>query len=193
MKYFLLNPLGDKFNEDYCFTDKGPRGVMDAHDLQVGTRVADEYPSGLGETTLQLGEDDAGLELPSYIGNTHRLFIVDRPTAEIIQKHRVPEIEVLPFKLLNHKGRVHSEDYVFLNLLGSVDCVDLGRSTLDRRENGSLRKITKFVLSTTKLAAAPEVFRVKEDLNRYVFAETLVEDLRAHKCTNFVFDELEQG
>lgn len=190
-RYFMLNTVGEVKNEDYCFTDNAPKGVMDAYDLSVGTRVADEYPGGIGEVTLQLGEDYPGVQPTSFLGNTDSLLIVDRKAAAIIQAHEVGEVEVIPFKLLNHKGRVHSQDYVFLNLVGSVDCLDANRTQRVLHKDGSLMKITRFVLASAKLRGAPDLFRVKEDLVRYVFSEKLVNDLRKQGCTNFVFEELE--
>jgi len=192
MKYFILDGLGNYRNEDYCFTDRGPRGVMDSYDLVACVRVADEYPDGLGETKLELGEDYPGLELTSYIGNTKSMLIVNRETAAIVQSQDVGELEVIPFTLINHKGRVHSRDYVFLNPLSCVDCLDLNKSAVDRHRDGSIMKITKFVLAASKLAGLCNLFRPKEDLGRYIFSETLVNALHARGCTNFVFEELEQ-
>jgi hypothetical protein len=193
MKYFLIDCLGNYRNEDYCFTDKGPKGVMDGYDLLVGTRVADEYPDGLGETTLKLGEDYPGLELTSFIGNTSTMLIVKHETATFIQTFDVGEIEVIPFTLINHKGRVHSRDYVFVNPLGSVDCLDMNKTEKKLHDDGSIMKITKFVLAASKLAGVRHLFRLKEDLTQYVFSEALVTALRERGCTNFVFEELEQS
>jgi hypothetical protein len=196
MKYLLLNPLGDVDNEDYCFSDNAPDGgVVTAYDLKTGRRLTDKYPQGFGRLTLAVGEDNPGLEEPSYLGNTDALLIVNRQAAGIIKGHEVGEVEVIPFKLLNHRGRVHSEDYVFLNPVGTVDCLDMDRSEKDLHKDGTIMNITRYVLSAAKLAAikggVPHLFRIKEDATCYVFSEVLVADLKKHGCTNFVFDELE--
>ena len=176
MKFFMLDCKGNYTNTDYCFTDNGPRGTIDDYDLRCGLRVADEYPDGIGETTLKLGDDYPGLELTSFIGNTHSLLIVEKKVADLI-----------------HKGRVHSRDYVFLNPIGSVDCLDLQRSTVLRHDDGTIMKIQKFVLSPAKVAGVRHMFRPDEDLNKYIFSETLVNALRANNCTNLVFEELEMA
>jgi hypothetical protein len=191
MKYFLLHPLGDQTKEDYVFTDNGPKGVIDSYDLIVGVRVADEYPDGIGETTLKLGDDYPGLDLPSFIGNTHRLLIVDKASAALIKSHDVGEIEEIPFALLNHKGRVHSRDYVFLNPIGTLDCLDLKKSEIEYHDDGEIRSVTKLVLDPAKLVGVRELFRPAQDPDRYIFSEKLVTALQEHQRTNFVFRELE--
>ena len=46
MRYFLLDGVGGVQNEDYCFTDNPPKGVLTAYDLKVAKRVAEKYPKG---------------------------------------------------------------------------------------------------------------------------------------------------
>ena len=193
MPFFMLNHVANSANEDYCFIPTGPRGgELTAYNLKVGKRVADKYPGGIGDVTLQLGEDYPGLELTSYIGNTNSMLVVDKRTAAIVQAHNVGEIEVIPFKLLNHKGRVHSTDYVFLNPIGWIDCLDKDRTLFDRKDNGTIVRVNKPVLASAKLHGVPDLFRIQEMLSRYVFSEVLVADLREKGCTNFVFEKLEQ-
>jgi hypothetical protein len=195
MRYFGLRFAGNLNNPDYCFVPTPPRGgKLTAYNLKTGKRVADKYPGGIGEVTLQLGEDYPGLELTSYIGNTDSMLVVDRKTADIIQSHRVGEIELIPFKLLNHKGRVHSSDYVFVNPIGAVDCLNYEKSSITRDEDdGSLVRVDKVVLAANKLSGAPDLFRIKDAMTSYVFSEALVSDLRDKGCTNFVFEELPQA
>jgi hypothetical protein len=193
MPYFMLNHVANSANEDYCFVPTPPKGgALTAYDLKRGKRVADKYPGGIGDVTLRLGEDYPGLELTSYIGNTDSMLVVDKRTAAIIQTHNVGEIEVIPFKLLNHKDRVHSTDYVFLNPIGWLDCLDKDKTLFDRKDNGTIVRVNKPVLASSKLASVPDLFRIQEMLYGYVFSEALVSDLRDKGCTNFVFNKVDQ-
>jgi hypothetical protein len=193
MKYYLLDPVGNLDNTGYCFTDNTPDGDdLTAYDLKTGDRLKDEYPDGIGDVSLKLGEDYPGLECASYLGNTNMMLIVNLEAAAIIQSHDVGEVETVPFKLKNHKGRVHYKDYVFLNPVGVVDCLDPGRSKMDVDEDdGTVMNVTEFVLSKAKLPGTRQLFRPKEDPSRYVFGEKLVADLAKKGCTNFVFEQLE--
>ena len=83
--------------------------------------------------------------------------------AELICQIEVGELEVFPFTLINHKGRVHSRDYVFLNPLGTFDCLNMKLTQCKRYSSGKIMKITKFVLDRDKIAKAPDLFRPRED------------------------------
>src|SRR5262245_662738 len=135
MNYFRLDTNGDVSNENYCFTDRTPRPIG-AYALKTGGRVADRYPDGPGEVTLRLGDDYPGLQLTSFIGNTDTLLIVTRDVASLVESLQPGSIEVVPFTLINHKGRTHSKDYVFLNPIGAYDCLDLGKSECERYKDG---------------------------------------------------------
>ena len=191
MRYFKIDPLGDEHQTEFCFADTGPKGGIDAYDLSTGGRIADQYPAGFGDVLLKLSEDSPGLELPSFIGNTNSLLIVSHQAASVILSREVGEIELIPFKLVNHKGRIHSIDYRFLNLIGSVDCLDVESSECIRFTDGTVMKYTRFVLSAAKVVSVPHLFRIRESPVDYVFSEDLVEALRSAHCTNFVVEELE--
>lgn len=194
MRFFKLNHVGNVKNEDYCFVPDAPvGGELTSYNLKVGRRISEKYPNGVGDVTLRLGEDYPGLELTSYIGNTQSMLIVDRKTAGIIQAHNVGEIELIPFRLLNHKGRAHSRDYVFMNPIGWVDCLNHQRSEITRKNDGTFVRVKTVVLDTGRLIDVPDLFRIKEALTCYVFSEKLVNDLRDEGCTNFVFEELPQA
>jgi len=192
VKYFLLETVGDVKNENYCFTDNAPRPIG-AYALKTGGLVSARYPDGPGDVTWQLGEDYPGLQLTSFIGNTDSLLIVTREIASLVESMQPGTMEVVPFTLLNQKGRAYSKDYVLLNPIGTYDCVDLDKSECDRYSDGSLMNITKFVLAAKKLAGAPHLFRPVEAHQEYIFSEELVNTLRARNCTNFLFEELAQS
>lgn len=192
MRYLKLNGLGDVANRKICFTDHEPDPI-DSYDLIIGARVDEEYPDGWDEVTLRLSDDHPGLELTSYIGNTDSMLIVDRAAADCILAHEVGEVEVIPLKLLDHKGRMHSDAYVFLNPVGPYDCLDMERCDCKYHDDGELMKITRHVVSEFKAIGAPHLIRPVEAPHVYLFSEELVRALEEGGHTNFLFVELEHS
>ena len=194
MKFYLLDTLADCGEGDYCFTDEEPEGIgFSTYQLSDGIPLAANYPKDPLEVSLQLGEDCLGLKLPSLIGNTSGLLIVHKEVAEVILKHQAGEIEVLPFTLYNHKKRVHSKDYVFVNPLGALDCLNYALTVMDRARSGKILEIEKFVLDKEKVNIFPDLFRPKDLPDNYIFSERLVETIKSREFTNFFFNEIEQG
>lgn len=191
MRFFKLRTLGQNDDMDLCFVSGEPEGDVGTYDLSEGSRLKDEYPNGFGETTYQLDDDHPGLLLTGFIGNTDRLLICSTEAKDVILAHDVGEVEVVPFTLLNHRGRVHSRDYVFVNPVGAVDCLNLPACDIFRHRSGKIGRVRRFVLDAAKVEGARDLFRPEESRGTYILSEKLVSAIQEKKLTNFVFQELE--
>ncbi|MDZ7591860.1 MAG: hypothetical protein U5L05_14530 [Rubrivivax sp.] len=155
----------------------------------MGEAFDGTYPADAGAVKLRLGEDYRGLRLPSFIGNTDGVFPVDRSTAKIIVASDTGRLEILPFVLLDHKGRPYSDDYVFLNPLERIDCLNEAASEVRRSTKGALRAIKRLVLDAAKAPMLRDFFRLGEKPNTYLLSETLVQRLREAGSTNLYLTE----
>jgi len=192
MRYFRINTLADVGSGDYCFSDRTPRGIATRwYRLATGVALAKDYPANPDEVTLQLGDDFPGLKLPSFLGNTSNMLVVLQSVADLILSQRVGHTERLPFVLLDHQGRVHSHDYVFLNPLERVACLDLAQSQVRRSKKGEIKDVHRAVLDPSRIEGALDLFRLAEEPNVYLFSVALVQRLQDAGACNFVFAEVE--
>ncbi|MDG9668057.1 hypothetical protein ONV78_09960 [Hahella sp. CR1] len=194
MKYFIFNSLGDTDNDSYCFTSKAPEGGIDYYDLIAGFRLSDEYPDRIEDVCWRFGDNFAGLELASYIGNPNSILAFSKSSADLItstaQSGPKSEIEVIPFTLFDHKGKIHSTNYVFLNPVGSIDCINWKKTVCDRRENGDISSYERLVIDKNKMCNPPHLFRIQYLTDEYIFSEVLVNALLNADHTNLVFSEI---
>jgi hypothetical protein len=193
MRFFTIDTIADGGVGDYCFTDHTPDGLeTNWYRLATGVPFDDEYPypASPDDVRLRLGDDNLGLKLPSFIGNTSGMLVVDNKTADLIVSRRVGEIERLPFVLVNHKKRIHSRDYVFLNPLEKIECLNLEQSKVRRSTKGEVLEVTKIVLDRSREKDLPDLCRLGEEPSVYLCSETLVTALEEAGCTNFVFNPL---
>ena len=192
MQYFRLEPLADYGRGEYCFVDDTPDGIATRwHRLASGLPFDNEYPTDPAEVTLKLGADYPGLRLPSFIGNTPGMLVVSSAAADVMQAANVGRMERLPFTLLDHKQRVHSRDYVFINPLERRDALNLEHSEVRRGRKGDIRDVTTMVLDRTKEHEFIDLFRLGEDPSFYLVSETMVTALRQSGATNFNFIPVE--
>ena len=191
MKYYLLNFLSR--DGVYCFCESRPTGnYFPAYKMTKGLSVAEKYPEDPYSVELSLDSDYTGLKLASFIGNTGGLVILDKEVATFLENHlTLGDTERFSFTLMNEKGRVHSKDYVFFNILGSWDCLDLERSEIDADEDGYVYSIDKVVLDARKLEEAPDIIRIQEDPARVLFSQRAVDVIREQGFTNFHFKDVE--
>ncbi len=194
MKWYEWDVLGDyadpKHSEYYhADSETDPAGIA-LFCLMEGRRVDIKYPNH-GEVRLRLDDDFPGLLPCSYLPNAGNFLPCCKELAECILRHRVGETEIIPFLLINHRGRVQSRDYVFVNPIYTFDAINIDGSTIKRHKDGSIMKIKNLVLDAAKLNKAPDLFRLQEEPSTYLCSETLANAIHEQKFTNIGLMEVE--
>ena len=195
MKWYALDVLGDvddPMYDEYVFVEDAPDlGGAKWTRLKKGRALGSTYPDPPLAATLQASAARGGLAEPSFIANTNRLLAVRGEFADLIEDACTGELERLPFTLLDARGATKSTDYVFLNPIGTFDCVDRERSSLVVRPDGKIGRVESIALAGSKLDGAPDLLRPDEAPGWFVFSARLVASLSEAGATNFRFDELE--
>lgn len=191
MDFYLLNLMPDEHPE-YCFLRDYPEGLgLKTWKLHDGVALGADYPKG---ARVYMSDDERGMALPDFVGNTCSMLIVSRRVQESLHRLNSGPTEYLPLAIYNHKKRLASADYFVVNPLGTYDCLDLARSDITYHE-GQVVKVNEPVLDARKLAAVPELFRLREAPNAYVVSHRVVEDWIAMdpRPTNVFLIDLEQS
>jgi hypothetical protein len=163
------------------------QGVSDDFELLEGVSRADGWP------------DDAQCKMdprtPRDVKLADGLFgtvliVVSPRVQEILAAEAVNRVELLPIRIINHKGRVAARDYAIVNPLDLVDCIDVQRSGL---EWNSLRPTTACGCAALHLrpgAVPPEmkVFRLQSWVNVVVVRKSLADKLQ-QGTTGLHFDD----
>ena len=189
MNYYMIDWLGDVDDPhglDYCFVHDPP-SLGDARwmRLRTGRKLADTYPTRPEDATLSISRRRRGLMLPDFIANTLKLYIVRRPVAEAIT-HLCsdPRVEVHGFRLLDTKGRVHSDDYVFIN-----PTLPLAGVTRPQATDDAPLEIDEVALDRSR-GTPPDLFRVDDDPSSIIHSERLVDLIMERGFKNFKFSML---
>ena len=195
MRFYHLDTLGDPGDASLCFLEGTPQG-SGAHYVRLarGYPAAEFVPQRL---TMQLQEQNEGLGLPSLVGNTNSFLIVAAAMHAVIAEHLAEseaELETFPFTILDHKGRVHSDDYALLNPLGTHDVVHDEASDIEyfNGQRDKVVAIRRIVLDRRKLEDVPPLFRLDIRRTEYIIAEPLTEAFAERGFTNVVLHEIEQ-
>lgn len=142
--------------------------------------------------TLRLQEAQGGLGLPDFVSNVHDLLILRRSCAEaILHAHDPGPYELIPAVLVDAKGRAHAEDYVILNPLGRVDCLDVQRSQMaGPPEHPWVRAGGSFFLDRIRVPLDRDIFRIEMLPAGYAVSDRLAAFIDERAFTNFVLIEV---
>ncbi len=188
MKLFMVNtrPYVDP---DFCFLRKIINGLGgDGYRLAEGLPTQALYPK---DASIQLADEDPGMKLPSLVGNTKRLLVVEDAIKDVIEELEGSNVECLPLIIKNHKAKNIDKSYWVINPLDFVDCLDLKASEIDFRSNGEVARVHKHVIIEGKLDPTIDIFRIPQDATRYIISENLARKIAQLKPTNFTVDAVD--
>lgn len=192
MRFFFIDTLKRSDPKAY-FNEAFPRGLGTKFArMAKGKKAADEWPAQL--PTIMPSESGPATKLTSVIPTTNSYLIVTAHLRGVIESHCAgAEIEYLPVALLNHKKKVQSSEYFFVNPIGAVDCLDPSKSQIkySQAAPGEVVGVDKYVIDAAKATGAPALFRLKEAPGEYVVKEPLARAFAEHDFTNLFLVEIE--
>ncbi len=122
--YFVLEYPADN-PKGYC-TLEDLEGFEDFHAVRQGFSLANSPP---GQLTMSMySEEPRNAVLPDYVENMKQLVIVSPRLKEFLEAQKVSHIEYYPLEIIDHKGKVASDEYFVAHLIDSVECIDTDAS-----------------------------------------------------------------
>ncbi|MDH5729702.1 MAG: hypothetical protein OEZ58_11980 [Gammaproteobacteria bacterium] len=190
MNYYQLDEY-DRQDDDFCFLTSVPDQIplLSAY-ITGGQPAAADYPS---DVQARMSDDRGGIVLSDIIANKNLSLIVHQTLKSVIETHCAQTCEYLPLSIINHKGRLASNEYYYINPLGTHDCLDLNKSDIEWSDDGEVIHVNHFVLDKHKMNDVPPLFRIDQDRRAYFINQKLVDGIRAAKpdVTNLNLEKIE--
>ncbi len=191
MKYYFLETY-DRLDRDFCFIDQPVEEIrLASWKIIKGASIEDEYPES---AAVRMSDQAPGRVLTDFIGNEELCLIVSKRIKELFESIVSCHTEYLPLSIINHKNRVASKEYFYINPIGTLDALNHDQSVIKYLDGDKDRivRVRKFVLSQKKLSDAPDLFRIKEKPTKYVISQKLLDALRSldPEPTNLVVKEI---
>jgi hypothetical protein len=100
---------------------KGVDGQL-AIDIKRGRTLKEEFPSDAYFVMNPDRKKDVKLGEQHY--NLERMVVVGARLSDLVRSLGEPSVDLLPVKILDHKGRVASLDFNIVHTARTVDCLD---------------------------------------------------------------------
>lgn len=151
----LLPPDDDR----YCVIHQQPGNLKNMALPSRGKSIV-----GLADDVrdYQMSKEAKGLQVADVIRNTFGYLMASERMKKAFESHvRGAQIEYLPFRLLNHKGRMAADPCFIVNVLGTVDCADksLSRGVETAVYKGEFFIARRLVLVESRVPKDANVFR----------------------------------
>lgn len=180
-------PLADIENAGYCSVRKFPEEMPAIHRPVIGKRMEDLYRD---EVAFQMSPRFGGKVATDYLNNTLGYFMISQRFRKMLEDSSTAEIEYLPIKLIDQKGRDTKKEYYIANVIGTIECIDDARTegTRDPMRPETYQFASRIYLDESKLEDL-SVFRPASIPERIVFRRDLAESCAQLGLTGMKFYE----
>lgn len=187
MRYFIIRSMGDANNRSLCFLTEPSEGLgAMSYKIGFGEKIGAEWST---KARLVMDPDFPGLKLSSILGNSCACIVAHRDVAAVMQEF-VKDIELLSVTIVNHRKKAASSDYVIVNVLGTIDCLDEAASKVKRSPKGNFAGMGAPVIDARKIPKNCHLFRFSQSPADLIISFDLGKALAAKKFTNVVLDEV---
>jgi len=191
MDYVVVKLIAPK---GACHLGNGLLNVPDDFQLRFGFSRAANFPA---DAAMRMDDDHPrDIKLTDALDNVARLLIVSARFRELLETTpgALVENEILPLKIINHKGREEAAPYVIVSQLNHTACLKddecVGRrSTIAPEQFASLKKM---VLDESKIDPKRMLFRAAQYPTIQLMRRALADKIVAAKMTGISFVEVEK-
>ena len=188
MKYWVFKvsaPEGGAYISEV--PSKGPKSFR----YDKGERLLSEFPK----------DDAAGMyfdpdypddtELFDFVDNINSLIIANKKVCDVLVALALPNIEFLPIWLYDQQDQVVSKEYAIVNVLGSVDCIDMEKSEIDMDSiiETQIYSIDNLVLDYDKIPEDASIFRATTKLDEIFVRDDVKNAMESAGLEGCVFIE----
>jgi len=191
MKYYEIDFMGNtrdkSLYKSQCILTDVPNYLgRRAFRAGLGIKLGKDWPA---DARMTMDKDFPGTKMGSLIGNPCNYLVCHRDVGAVMQEVCSNEIELLPLTILNHRKRPVSDEYVVVNVIGTVDCLDDKASGIERFE-GDVVGMDDPVIDARRLPADLDLFRPAAAPSHLIMSLNLGRALAKKKFTNFALDEV---
>jgi hypothetical protein len=160
--------------------------------LKQATSLVDSFPGDAAIRMRKSAPDE--IELIDSLNTLASALIVNDRVCQLFEQEGVTNIELLPVKAVNHKGKVVKERYFVVNILSSIDCVDASQSKVkwNNIDPTMISGVEKMVIDPQKIPPNLKLCRLKSMKFETIIHRGLADKIRGAKLRGFAFIEIDQ-
>jgi len=188
MKYWVFKvsaPEGGAYVSEV--SSKGPKAFR----YDKGESLLGEFPEeGMAGMYFDPDYPD-DTELFDFVDNINGLIIANKRVRDVLMSLELTNIEFLPICLYDHQDKVASKEYTIVNVLGSVDCIDMDKSEIDMDSiiETQIYSIDNLVFDYDKIPEDARMFRATTKLDEIFVRDDVKNAMESAGLEGCVFIE----
>ena len=152
-----------------------PESGAEAYKYSKGISLVDVHPKNEASGIYYDPDQLDHIKLYDFVDNLDSLIIANSKVKAILDSFEIDNLEYLPSWLYDHQKNLASKDYAIINVLGSVDAIDMEKSDykMNRIIKNQVKFIDELVLNYDKIPDNAKIFRATTKLNLVLIREDI--------------------
>jgi hypothetical protein len=162
----------------------------DTHKLYKGWPLAGEWP---GNVLFRMDPTSKKqIKLSDHLVNHNNVIVASSKLQQFVLGSGVPNIEILPIKIIDHKKRVASKEYAIIHLVTTQDCINtkISKVTWNDINPEQVLSMERLVIDEEKVDKKSVLFRAKGLVNQIFVRRDFANKLQEGGYTGLRFWEL---
>jgi hypothetical protein len=188
--YVIWSAFADP-TRNFCVLDE-LENVRKSYQLNEGISRLQGFPD-----TAQFQMDPEypkAVVLPDNVRNVDSVAVVSNNLKEFIESWQPRDVEYLPVKIIDHKGKVASEKHFVVNPINLQDCLDTNKSGCKWSDivRDKIYELEKLIIDESRIAAETLVFRMKYYYRPILVRRDLADAISQQGFTGVLWTELDK-
>lgn len=160
--------------------------------LNEGIKVKDEYPDGVYFDMHPERPND--LLLVDSLFNTDNELVISEGLMNFFTEKKLPNLEFLPVKIMDHKGKYIVEKYFIMNVLEHQDCLDTDASEaeISMIDNKTIDSVEQIILIEDNVDDSFDLFRIIGFPAATLVKESFAKEIESHGFSGIEFLALDE-
>jgi len=185
MKYYVLKVV-QRHGVDAAI-HRWSDNLQKTYRLKEGLSLIKEWPDNVILPVWK--NEQGGLQLPEgtkindCIHNSMSWLIINEKFKKILEENKAENLEFLPVKIKDHKGKILKDEYWIANFTKLEEAIDLKHTKGSRIMGGKISTIEILVLRKELINSGHKILRVKECTKLILVREDLMEQIKKDGIT----------
>jgi hypothetical protein len=189
-KYWVLTMSRDR---DGVALSGVPTSGAKAYKYSKGISLTDVHPKDAASGIYYDPNLLDNIKLYDFVTNLNGLIIANSKAKAVLDSFEIDNLEYLSSWLYDHQKAVASKDYAIINVLGSVDVIDMKKSicVMDPITETQVQFIKKLVLDYDKIPNDAKIFRATTKLKLFLIRDDIKQAFEAAGLAGYKVFEAE--
>ena len=127
------------------------------------------------------------IKLYDFLPSLDSVLVANEKVVDLLKSLQIDKLEFLPISLWDHNNKPVSSDYYIINTLGSINFIDMEKSTyrMGAIDESQIKRIKNLVINEKAIESSPKLFRATTKLNQFFIHDDVRKAFEENNITGY--------